>query len=390
MLSAPADLSAKKPGAVTLSLPADLLTVIRQEAAKLGLGKAAKKTDVTATLHGDGYTVTPPGPQTAPLTPGKPTTFTWQVAPGPNAKGPLTADVNAALKGAGDAKTFTLAKLNQAVAAVDAAVKAAEASHGFKFPSLDMLSIPGHKDVALPVVGKTPSKSIVGALIVLAILFLLALFARGSTARRDSAASRRRYRTMAATPAMGLAEPEPHVEHVLAPAVEHAHAMEHPNLADHHAHEPAAPAHYEEPHMAVDHHGDEHAHADDHHAVDAADHHADDHGTPDSPVADQVHDDHHAHAEPVAHAADPDVHAPADHHAAVEPVVDHHAEAPVGDYVPIGDHGEAHGADHHEVVHVAGEPVEAHAAAEHGGDHQAHDNLHHGADAHHHLELESI
>jgi len=402
-LSAPADLSAKKPGAVTLSLPADLLTAIRQEAAKLGLGKAAKKAEITATLHGDGYTVTPPGPQTAPLLPGKPTTFTWQVAPGPNAKGPLTADVNAVLKGAGEAQSFTLAKLKQAVDAVDAAVKAAEASHGFKFPSLDMLSIPGHKDVALPVVGKTPSKSIVGALIVLAILLVLILLARGASGRRESENQRRRYRTMAsASPAVGLAEPEPHVEHVLAPAVEHAHATE---QAVAHAHEAdahdAAPGHYEEPHMSAQ--ADD-QHAADHHA-DAApvvDHHADahpadDHAVADAHVADHAHDDHAAPAE--AHAAED--HAPADQHAALEPVVDHNGEAPVGDYVPIGDHGDAH--DGREVVHVAEGHTDAHADDHHGEDHagdhaaddhaadgHAHDDHHHGHDEHRPLALESL
>jgi hypothetical protein len=355
-LSAPSDLSAKKPGAVTLSLPADLMATIQQEAAKLGLGRAAKKAEVSATLHGDGYTVTPPGPQTAPLVAGKPTTFTWQVAPGPNAKGPLTADVNALLKGAGDAQSFSLGKLKQAVAAVDAAVKAAEAAHGFKFPSLDMLSIPGHKDLTLPVVGKTPSKSIVGVLIGLAILFLLLMAARSASSRREAENQRRRHRTMAsATPVVGLAEPEPHVEHVLAPAVEHAHAMETPvaqaHEPDHHAHEPAPAVHYEEPHMAADHHAE---------------------AVVDHPVAE---------------------HAP-DHHA--EPVAEHHPVAAEGDYVLIGDHGhaadqqavdahadahgtEAHGADAHTAQAHAEEP---HAAAEPAAD------AHHAADDHHHVHVE--
>ncbi len=206
VLAVPADLSAAKPGPVTLSLPGDLFAGIRDEAAKLGLGRAAKKAEVTATLHGDGYTITPPGPQTAPLTPGKPTSFTWQVTPGPAAKGPLTADVNAALKGAGDAKTFALAQLKQAVAAVDAAAAQAQAAHNFKLPSLDMLSIPGHKTVTLPVVGKTPSKHIVGAIIVLVALFLLAMAARSGSARREAENRQRRYRTMSTV--MSAAAPE--------------------------------------------------------------------------------------------------------------------------------------------------------------------------------------
>jgi hypothetical protein len=370
-LSAPTDLSAKKPGAVTLSLPADLLTVIRQEAAKLGLGRTAKKTEVTATLHGEGYTVTPPGPQTASLAPGKPTTFTWQVTPGPNAKGPLRADVNAVLKGAGDAQSFTLAKLKQAIAAVDAAVAAAKAAHGFKLPSLDMLTIPGHKDVALPVVGKTPSGSVVGALIVLAILFLLALFARGSTNRRESAASRRRYRTMAATPVLGLAD-EPHAEPVLAPAVEHEHPVEapvsHAHEADHHAPEPP-PRYYEGPDLAAEHHAVDDGHAD---------HHAEA-----EPAA-----EHHAHAEHVV-----EQHAEA-HHALEPAVADAHGHAePVaeGDYMLIGELGQA--ADHRTVVHAVDDHAETHAAESHGDDHagdHGHNDHHQGHGEHRHLELESI
>ena len=229
MLAVPADLSAAKPGAVTLSLPADLFATIRQQAAKLGLGHAARKTDVTATLQGDGYAITPNGPQTAHLVAGKPTTFTWQVAPGPAAKGPLTADVGALLKGAGDTKAFSLAELKQAVAAVDAAVQQAQAAGGFKMPGLDMLSIPGHKTVTLPVIGKTPSKSLVGAAIVLLILALLVLAARSASARREAEERQRRYRTRAAalntdsgletvTPVAAVVAPQ--VDHVAAP-VEH-------------------------------------------------------------------------------------------------------------------------------------------------------------------------
>ena len=427
-LSAPADLSAAKPGAVTLSLPADLLSVIRDEAAKLGMGKAAKKTDVTATLHGDGYTVTPPGPQTASLAAGKPATFTWQVAPGPNAKGPLTADVNAVLKGAGDAKTFALATLSQAVAAVDAAAQKAEAaSNGFKLPSLDMLSIPGHKDLTLPVVGKTPSKSVVEALLALLVLFLLLMFARNASARRETETQRRRYRTMAsATPALGLAEPaETHVEHVLAPDAAHAHVVEAPVARDHEiapaadhvavddhaipAHEPPT-RHYEGPSLVPAPLADDHGHTEPAHTAETHDEaHAgdahDSHATPDHSVeAVHVADEHHAdehQVEPAAHTADDHAaaedHAASDHHAVAEPVVDHHQPAPVGDYMPIGDHADA---DHHEVVHVAADHAEPPAAEDHAeADHPSaepaaeahgHDDHHHGHGASRHLELESI
>jgi cell division protein FtsN len=132
VLAAPADLSAAKPGKVTLSLPANLFSAIRAEAVKLGLAKAARKTEVTATLSGDGYTITPNGPQTQTLKPGKAATFTWQVLPGPNAKGALKADVSALLKGAKEIESVSLAHLEQTVAAVEAVV----AGHKVKTPAL--------------------------------------------------------------------------------------------------------------------------------------------------------------------------------------------------------------------------------------------------------------
>ena len=265
MLAVPADLSATKPGAVTLSLPADLFAAIRQEAAKLGLGRAARKTDVTATLHGDGYAISPSGPQTAHLVPGKPTTFTWQVTPGAGAKGPLTADVSALLNGAGAAKSFSLAELKQAVAAVDAAVAQAEAAtHGFKLPSLGMLTIPGHPDVSLPVVGKTPSSSVVGAVIALIVLLLLVMAARSASARREAEERQRRSRARAAlTPVVETVTPvmtEPHVEHVVETPVAHEpvveHAVDYPvaieSAAERHV-EPVVAEHVVSDHVATDH-----------------------------------------------------------------------------------------------------------------------------------------
>ena len=274
VLAVPADLSAAKPGPVTLSLPADLFATIRAEAAKLGLGRAARKSEVTATLHGDGYTITPPGPQTAPLTPGKPTSFTWQVTPGAGAKGPLTADVNAALKGAGDAKTFALTQLKQAVASVDAAAAQAAAAHKFKLPNLDMLSIPGHKTVTLPVVGKTPSKHIVGAIIVLIALFLLAMAARTAAARREAENRQRRYRTMSTVLSTTAPEEtitplapvhEPHVEPVYAEAAAPA-AVEALATSEGHGDHAAPDASHDHPAEAhaAEHGGAEHSEGDTH------------------------------------------------------------------------------------------------------------------------------
>ena len=299
MLAVPADLSAAKPGAVTLSLPADLFAAIRQEAAKLGLGRAARKTDVTATLHGEGYAISPSGPQTAHLVPGKPTTFTWQVTPGPGAKGPLTADVSALLNGVGAAKSFSLAELKQAVAAVDAAVAQAEAAtHGFRLPSLGMLTIPGHPDVSLPIVGKTPSSSVVGAVIALIVLLLLVMAARSASARREAEERQRRSRaraaSAAATPFVETVSPvvsEPNHEPVVEAPVIHEAVVEHP--VDY----PVAIESAAEPHVepvvaeTLDH-------------APAVDHLVADHGEVEHVVSDPVTADHAVVEAPVLHVPD--------------------------------------------------------------------------------------
>ena len=356
VLAVPADLSAAKPGAVTLSLPADLLLAIRQEAVKLGLAKAARKTDVTATLNGDGYKITPEGPQTATLVPGKPAVFTWQVAPGPNAKGPLTADVGALLRGAGDVKSFSLAKLQQAVAAVDAAAQKAEAAgRGFKFPSLNMFSIPGHKTVTLPVVGKTPSKSVVGLLVALLVLAILVMAARGAAGRRQ-ATERRRFRTMAGTAApVSLldAEPEPQAAPVLATAPPHDTPAYDP--ADY---APATEAHLapaEDEAPAATEHPVVEPVTGDHHATVVEDaHHAevsapvvDDHA-----VVDAVHDQPvvtEAHAVETAEPVAQDVVAHA------EPEAEPYAFSPIGDGRP----NLAPAVDAHDVVADDDHAVEA-------------------------------
>jgi hypothetical protein len=182
VLAVPSDLSAAKPGKVTLSLPANLFSVIRAEAAKLGLVKAARKTEVTATLSGDGYIITPNGPQTAPLKAGKATTFTWQVLPGAGAKGALKADVSAMLKGAGAAESFSVAHLEQTIAAVEAAA-AAEAA----------------KTAASHGMGKMKSSPLFWGAIALLVLVVLGIFGRIGANRREADERRRRFRTMSAS-----------------------------------------------------------------------------------------------------------------------------------------------------------------------------------------------
>jgi len=180
VLAVPSDLSASKPGKVTLTLPVDLFSVIRQEAVKLGLAKAARKTEVTANLSGDGYMITPNGPQTATLRPGKPTTFTWQVLPGTNARGALKADVSAALKGAGAAESFVLTHLEQTIASVEAAT-AADAA----------------KAAAAQSAGKFKASPLFWGGVALLALIVLGIFGRIGANRREAEERRRRLRTIA-------------------------------------------------------------------------------------------------------------------------------------------------------------------------------------------------
>ena len=205
VLAVPSDLSAAKPGQVTVSLPPNLFSAIRAEAAKLGLVKAARKAEVTATLSGDGYVITPNGPQTAPLKAGKPTVFTWQVLPEASAKGALKADVSAVLKGAGAAESIAIAHLEQTVASVEAAVAAQNAKAA---------------------AGKAPSNWVIGGVIGAIALLILLFAGRAASNRREIENRRRRARAQAA--AAASAEPviasAPAETPVVEPVVEAAHA----------------------------------------------------------------------------------------------------------------------------------------------------------------------
>ena len=52
---------------------------------------------ITAALTGQGFAVTPEGPQSAPLLAGQPIVFRWSVTPQAGAHGPLQAEINADL-----------------------------------------------------------------------------------------------------------------------------------------------------------------------------------------------------------------------------------------------------------------------------------------------------
>jgi hypothetical protein len=310
VLAAGESLGKGEAGQVTLSLPATLGDMIKAEAAKLGLSKAAKKTSAYATLQGEGYEVTPNGKQTAVVKPGEPTTFAWQVKPGEAAQGQLKSEFGVDLNGAKKAESFSLGEIVKRVAPMKEAVKG---KAGSLLAKLNLKGLDG--DVNLPGVGGTPLKSVLGGALVLLAVIILAGISRSASASKAKAERRRKFRTLTdyGRNEMELRD-EPlstaHVSYVnpmvaaaggfaAASALNHGH--------DNHGH-------------AAD-HGHDHGHAahDDH--GHGADLHADAHPEP------------HAPAEHVSHAPAHDPHAHDDHGHA-------HSEAPGHDaHAPAADHG---------------------------------------------------
>ena len=307
-LTVPDAVTKGQPGAVSLTLPQTLLATIQREAAKLGLTKAAKKAEVTATLSGTGYEITPNGPQTAKLKTGEAAAFNWQVKPGAGERGPLKADVDAKLTGAKPAMTFSLASLEQALAAV---MPEAPMKKGFSFKGLlNKLTIPGMKDVSVPGVGRVPSSKVVAGALVLAALALLIALARGAGESRRRAERRRKFRTMTDHGATSHAEPEEEHHHGIAAPLaaaaagaaiagaiaSHHHDEDHDSHATHDGHGNAADDHGHDDHGHAAAH-DDHGHAETH-AVAHDEHGHDGHGHD----AHAAHDDHgHAaehHKEP--------------------------------------------------------------------------------------------
>jgi hypothetical protein len=314
-----------QPGKVTLTLSQDLWATIKREAGKAGLAANAKKTDISALLSGEGYTITPNGVQTVHLASGEAAKFDWLVTPGSGELGALKAQVNAALAGAGKTMSFSLATIEQAVkSAAPAAPKAKTSAFGLP----DFLSIPGMKDVDLPVVGKVASKSLVAGLIALIILLILVMVVRGSGAAREREERRRKFRTLTdyglntveAEPVADTAAPGNYATYsepaTYSPPPPEVHAAPETNYVnpmiaaaagaaagaavthavdEHHAHvtpvehhDHTEDAHVEDAHRAGHAH-DDHAH-DDHGHAEA---HHDDHGH-----GDHGHDAHAEHREP--------------------------------------------------------------------------------------------
>ncbi len=315
VLASGESLAQGKEGQVTLSLPATLGDMIKKEAAKLGLTKAAKKTSAYADLQGEGYQITPNGRQTAVVKPGEAPTFAWQVKPTDKATGALKTEFGVELNGTKPAQGFSLGSIAKQVAPMREKVQ--EATKGFKFA---LPSLGGFETIDVPGLGKVQGKSVLGGALVLLALLILVAIARNASASRTRAERQRKFRTLTDYGRNEMefgAPPQSASVNYVNPMVAAAGGA----LAG------AAVA------TAVNHHGHD-DHARDDHGHDSPEH--------DAHAGDPARDDHGhgTHAEP-------------DHHD--HPHDGHHVVAPAGEAVPVSGHDQAE-------VH----PVE------HAGDHDAH------------------
>ena len=194
VLASGESLAQGKEGQVTLSLPATLGDMIKKEAAKLGLTKAAKKTSAYADLQGEGYEITPNGRQTAVVKAGEAPTFAWQVKPTPEAKGSLKTEFGVELNGVKPVQGFSLGSIAKQVAPIQEAV--AEKTKGFKFAMPELPSLGGFETIDLPGVGKVPGKSLLGGALVLLALLILVAISRSASANKARAERRRKFRTL--------------------------------------------------------------------------------------------------------------------------------------------------------------------------------------------------
>ncbi|KQV58134.1 stalk-specific protein X [Caulobacter sp. Root343] len=281
VLAAGESLAKNQPGQVTLSLPATLGDLIKTEAAKLGLTKAAKKTSAYAQLEGEGYEVTPNGRQTAVVKPGEPTTFAWQVKPGPDAKGQLKSQFGVELNGAKQPQGFALGEISKRVAAAPEQIKKG-------FGDLDLGGLNGK--IALPGLGDTPIKTVLGAALVLLALIILVGVSRNAAASRRRAERQRKYRTQTdyGRNEMEFERPESANVSYVNPFIAAAGGAAAGAAAMH----------------AYDNHKADHdqGHGDQGHAHDAP-----------------AHDDHQGHGHDLHAEAHPEPHAPAEHVSYVNP-----------------------------------------------------------------------
>jgi hypothetical protein len=180
-----APLARRLEGPVVLALPQTLFDGIRQEAAKLGLGRAARAGEITATLSGQGYEITPNGPQIARLKSGEAASFQWQVKPGAGDLGPLRAQIEAVLRGQRTPMTFPLGTITKAAPIPEAA------PGGFDLGKLNL-------GVVVPGLGRMrPETLIGGGLLLLALLLLIAIARNASEAEARARLRRRKARELA-------------------------------------------------------------------------------------------------------------------------------------------------------------------------------------------------
>ena len=187
VLASAASLAQGQEGQVTLALPATLGDLIKKEARKLGLAKAARRINAYADLRGEGYEITPSGRQTAVVQAGQPATFAWTVKPTPEAKGPLKAEFGAELNGVAPAQGFSLGSIARQVAPVQDTIK--DAAKGMK---LALPDLGGLETIDVPGLGKVPGKSVLGGVLILLALLILVVIARGASAAEARARARRR------------------------------------------------------------------------------------------------------------------------------------------------------------------------------------------------------
>ena len=166
-LKAPTELLEGQSGNVELALPANLLAAIQAEAPKHGLGAAARSAELSATLSGTGYEITPGGSQTVALRGGKAASFFWVATRAAEPAGPLHVDVQSVLTGGRSSLQFALASLDTG-------------------PSSTTPVVPVKKSWLGPL-DATGQRTVLGAFLVLVALFIANLVARNAreTKRRE-------------------------------------------------------------------------------------------------------------------------------------------------------------------------------------------------------------
>ncbi len=195
VLTPAAPLSPNVEVSVALTLPQTLFDTIRREAAKVGLGRAARTSEVSATLSGQGYEITPNGPQTARLKSGEAASFQWQVKPVAGELGPLQAQIDALLLGQRNPMRFPLGTITKAAPTPEAPAKL----------DLGKLNL-GYADV--PGVGRLRGETLVGGGLLLLALVLLVIIARNAS-EAEARARRHRQARKAAEDAATESDPAP-------------------------------------------------------------------------------------------------------------------------------------------------------------------------------------